>query len=367
MLGSGNLTTNSKYRHGSGVGGSQNTTYAGVISGTGNFIKTGNGHLTLTGNNTYTGTTSVSAGVLKISGSGNISNNSAVTVASGANLILSKSVTVGSIAGAGKIRLNGNNTTLTAGDNDTNTTFSGVLSGGGVFVKNGSGTLTLSGTNTHHGKLSINEGGITLGASNVISNYSWVSLANTSGVNLNLNNNSDTIGTLVGGGTTGGNIILGSGNLTINQIYRYGASIGDQNTTYAGVISGSGSVTKTGYGHLTLTGANTYTGGSTINKGALKVNVNNALAANRAITISGTGYLYIDKNKTITTSALAVTANATLWIHAGATVNVDQSTDTAMAGTMFGYGAGSNKGKLRKTGDGTFNITGTNNITVESY
>ena len=185
MLGSGNLTTNSKYRHGSGVGGSQNTTYAGVISGTGNFIKTGNGHLTLTGNNTYTGTTSVSAGALIISGSGNISNNSAVTVASGANLILSKSVTVGSIAGAGKIQLNGNATTLTAGDNDTNTTFSGVLSGGGVFVKNGSGTLTLSGTNTHHGKLSINEGGITLGASNVISNYSWVSLANTSGVNLN--------------------------------------------------------------------------------------------------------------------------------------------------------------------------------------
>ena len=105
MLGSGNLTTNSKYRHGSGCSWIKKQTYAGVISGTWNFIKTGMVHLTLTGNNTYTGTTSVSAGVLKISGSGNISNNSAVTVASGANLILSKSVTVGSIAGAGKIRV----------------------------------------------------------------------------------------------------------------------------------------------------------------------------------------------------------------------------------------------------------------------
>ena len=94
-----------------------------------------------------------------------------------------------------------------------------------------------------------------------------------------------------------------------------------------------------------------------INKGGLRINVNNGLAANRAISISGTGYLYIHRNKTITTSALAVTANARLWIHNGATVNVDQSTDTEMAGTMFGYGEGSNKGKLRKTGDGTFNVT----------
>ena len=38
-----------------------------------------------------------------------------------------------------------------------------------------------------------------------------------------------------------------------------------------------------------------------------------------------------------------------------------------MAGTVFGFGTGENKGKLRKTGSGTFNITGSNNITVENY
>ena len=372
VLGSGTLTVNQKYRFtSSGTAASENSTYAGVISGTGNFIKNNYGTLSLTGNNTYTGTTTINAsevaqGGLIITGNGNLSNSTAVTVANGAIIIFEKSVTIGSIAGAGKVDLRGVSTTLTNGDDDSSTTYSGVLSGGGVFVKNGSGTLTLSGTNTHYGKLSINEGGITLGASNVIHDNSWVSLANTSGVNLNLNGNNDTIGSLEGGGTSGGNVVLGSGNLTINQIYRFGATVADQNTTYAGVISGTGSVTKTGYGYLTLTGANTYTGGSTI-KARLQIDVNNGLAANRAISITNTGILYILKNRTITTSALAISENAKLWIQSGATVNIDQASNTEMAGIIFGHGAGENKGKLRKTGSGTFNITGSNNITVENY
>jgi fibronectin-binding autotransporter adhesin len=192
-------------------------------------------------------------------------------------------------------------------------------------------------------------------------------LANTSGVNLNLNGNNDTIGSLEGGGTSGGNVVLGSGNLTINQIYRYGATVADQNTTYTGVISGTGSVTKKGYGVITFTAANTYTGGTVINAGAIQIDVNNGLAANRAISITNTGILYILKNRTITTSALAISENAKLWIQSGATVNIDQASNTEMAGIIFGHGAGENKGKLRKTGSGTFNITGSNNITVENY
>ena len=150
-----------------------------------------------------------------------------------------------------------------------NITFAGVIKGSGYITKAGAGSLTLSGTNTYIGGTLINAGSLILGAANVLSDNTWVQLANTDGAILNLNDNNDTIGAILGGGTAGGNIILGSGNLTINQIYRYGASIGDQNTTYAGVISGTGSVTKTGYGYLTLTGNNTYTGTTSVSAGAL--------------------------------------------------------------------------------------------------
>ena len=56
-----------------------------------------------------------------------------------------------------------------------------------------------------------------------------------------------------------------------------------------------------------------------------------------------------------------------MWVRDGAILNVNQSTDTTMAGTIFGFGAGDDKGKLRKTGSGTLTTSGSNNITVENF
>jgi fibronectin-binding autotransporter adhesin len=350
-----------------------NGVFAGKITGTGNLIKTGNGHLRLSNTtHDYSGTTLIqNNGALITTANNVLPSSTVVTLTQQGQLIIEGSSTL-SIAGLissssnAKVKIKNTDATLVV-TNTSAMTFAGVISGSGQLTKTGSNSLTLSGANTYNGGTLINAGSLILGAAGVLSDTGWVQLANTSGATLNLNNNNETIGAITGGGTTGGNIVLGSGNLTINQIYRRGISGYSQNTTYAGVISGSGLVTKTGYGHLTLTGANTYTGGTNINSGALGVNINNGLAANRAISISNTGFLLIYANRTITTSALTITANAKLQIKNGAIVNINQTTNTEMAGTIIGSGIGENKGKLRKTGSGTFNITGSNNITVESY
>ena len=87
------------------AGDGNDKTLSGVISGAGNYIKAGSGTQTLSASNTYTGTTQVSAGTLTVSGSGRLSDSTAVTVDSGAVYNVAVSDTVASIAGAGSITL----------------------------------------------------------------------------------------------------------------------------------------------------------------------------------------------------------------------------------------------------------------------
>jgi autotransporter-associated beta strand protein len=66
----------------------------------------------------------------------------------------SGSMTAGSIEGAGTFSLGSNQ--LTVGSNNLSTTVSGVIRGtGGSLVKVGSGTLTLSGTNSYTGPTTV--------------------------------------------------------------------------------------------------------------------------------------------------------------------------------------------------------------------
>ena len=137
--------------------------------------------------------------------------------------------------------------------------------------QDGAAALTLSGTNTYTGTTTINAGTLTASGGSAIADTSAVVLANVAGATLNLANN-ETIGNLSGGGAAGGNVTLGSNTLTVNQTAA---------TTYAGSISGTGGLTKTGTDTLTLAGANSYTGVTDINAGTL-------VAANAAA-LGGTG------------------------------------------------------------------------------
>ena len=148
-------------------GGDTNTLYSGDIQngvGVTGLTKVGTGTFTLSGNNTYTGATTVSAGTLQAGATNAFAPNSAFTVASGAILGLNNfNETIGSLAGAGTVTNGGAATrTLTTGGDDTSTAFSGVIQNGAAgsinLTKAGAGTFTLSGDNTYTGTTTISAG-----------------------------------------------------------------------------------------------------------------------------------------------------------------------------------------------------------------
>jgi autotransporter-associated beta strand protein len=166
----------------------------------------------------------------------------------------------------------------------------GVTPDGGL-TKTGTGTLTNSSIiNTFTGNTTLNEGTLVLGNSHVIpdgASYGNVIFNPASGsATLNVNGKTETINGLSssGAGASVVNNSTGSGALTVGG--------NDATSVFGGVIQNSGgtlTLTKTGTGALTLSGANTYTGPTAINAGTLLVN--ESLAAGSAVTVNSGGTL----------------------------------------------------------------------------
>ena len=168
----------------------------------------------------------------------------------------------------------------------SSTTFAGAISGTGGLTLNGvGGTLILSSANTYSGATTVNNGTLQAGVVSVAGTSgafglnSAVTLANTAGATLALNGFNTQIGSLSGGGSTGGNITLGSGTLTDVQ---------STTTTYAGVISGTGGLTLNGSGTLALITATNLYGGGTILSGTSTILVGNNGNENQAALGTGT-------------------------------------------------------------------------------
>ncbi len=219
-------------------------TFSGVMSGTGGFVKSGLGTLSLTGTNLYTGRTLISGGTLQIGTGG----------------------TTGSILGDvmdnGALVFNRSNASV----------FTGAISGTGALTKMGAGVLRLSGADTYGGATIINAGTLQAGSGSALSQNSAFTVA--SGATLDLNNFSSTIGSFAGNGS----IALGTATLTTG---------GDAaSTTFSGGIGGAGGLTKTGGGVLTLTGVSNYTGPTNVNAGGL--NVNGSLVSTVTVNAGGT-------------------------------------------------------------------------------
>jgi autotransporter-associated beta strand protein len=260
-------------------------TYAGSMGGSGALVKTGTGVLALTGNNTNAGSTTISAGVLQVGdggttgslGAGDITNNASLVVNRADSLSITGAISgTGSLTklGAGTTTLSGGNsytglTTISAGRLVGSTaslpgtianaaelefaqtsagTFASAISGSGSVTKSGVGTLTLTAANTFSGATTISSGTLRIGD----------------------------------GGTTGS---LGAGGVAVAA----GAALAfDRSDTVsvANSISGDGVIVKSGGGDLTLTGANSYTGGTVIHAGTLIASSNTALGTG-AVTLSG--------------------------------------------------------------------------------
>jgi fibronectin-binding autotransporter adhesin len=126
------------------IAGPASTTFDGVISGNGSLVKQGGGVLTFTGSNTYTGTTTVSAGTLQL-GDGAAHN--------------------GSVAGSIV-----NNSALVFA-NPAGQAFGGAISGSGSLIKAGAGTLVLTATQAYTGPTVVAAGTLQLGTAGVISGF----------------------------------------------------------------------------------------------------------------------------------------------------------------------------------------------------
>jgi autotransporter-associated beta strand protein len=136
-----------------------------IVTGTGGLTKSGFGTLTLgNASNSYTGATAISAGTLQLGAANALPSGTAVTVASGATFSANGfTQTVGSVAGAGAISLGTGS--LTAGGNNTSTTFGGSLTGTGTFTKAGTGTLSLTSNISFGGTFVLSSGTLQLSGS----------------------------------------------------------------------------------------------------------------------------------------------------------------------------------------------------------
>jgi fibronectin-binding autotransporter adhesin len=222
----GSITSNTVNVTGLGALGfnrSDAVTYAGTIQGSGGVTQAGTGTTVLTGTNSYTGGTTISAGTLQLGGGG----------------------ATGSISGNVT-----NNSTLAFNRNNAYA-FAGVISGMGRVTQVGSGTTTLTGTNTYSGGTAINAGTLQVSSD--------TNLGAASG---GLSFNGGTLNSTASFSSTRATSLIGAGTFLTDP---------STTLTLSGLVSGAGSLTKTGTGTLTLTANNDYTGLTTISAGTLQV------------------------------------------------------------------------------------------------
>ncbi len=246
------------------LGAADASTFAGRIVGRGTFVKSGSGTLTLTGASSHAGVTRVEGGTLRAGIANAFSAMSDLQVLSGGAVELAgHSQTVGSLSGSGSVDLGG--ATLTAGANGASTTFGGTISGSGSIAKTGAGVWTLTGSNAYTGLTIVNAGTLRVGAQGALGRTTGLVVQEAGTLDLNsFDHASATVG-----GT--GRIELGSATLTLG-----GA---DSSSEAGVSISGSGRLVKSGTGVLELTGTNAYSGGTLVNAGTLVGNASSLQGA----------------------------------------------------------------------------------------
>lgn len=269
-VGTGNIINNATLR----FNRSNALLLSNQISGTGVVQQIGTGTTTLTGNNTYAGTTTIGSGALQI-------GNGSTTGTLG----------IGAVVNNSSLIFNRTNNFVVAN----------AISGSGSVTKLGAGILQFTGTNTYTGTTTISAGTLRVGTGGTTGTLGTGAVVNNASLEL-YRNNALTLGNAISGtgslskigagtttltgsntysGTTtisGGALQIGNGSTTgslgIGAVVNNASLILNRSNVYTifNSISGSGSLTKLGAGTVRLDGANTYSGITDVHAGKLIVN-----------------------------------------------------------------------------------------------
>ncbi|WP_237931260.1 autotransporter outer membrane beta-barrel domain-containing protein [Buttiauxella sp. S19-1] len=317
------------------VGSGNTATVNSIIAGTGRVDINGGGILVLGGTNTYSGGTT-------------ITNNSTLRVSSDSSLGAAAGLlTLGNLSSLGTLAITGGpfistrNVALAQGGGIINVasgataTVGGVMSGTGALTLNGAGTLILTGANTNTGTTTVSSGTLQIG-------------------------NGGTTGVL------GSSVVTNNGTLTFNRSNSY---------TYAGAISGTGQLVQSGSGTTILTGANTYSGGTTINAGTLQIGGGGATGSITG-NITNNGLLSFSHNNTYTQAGVisgsgAVQQNGGTTILSG--INTYTGETQIKSGTLqvdSDNNLGASSSQIHFTGGGNFlansSFTTARNVVIDS-
>ena len=384
-----------------------------ALTGSGNLTKSGNAELFLTGNNTYTGKTTINAGRLRINADSRLGTAPTSAVADSitignATLALDGTITLNSNRG---ITLSGTATIDDWGNDDIYNGIIATATGATTsLTKTGGGNLTLGGNSTYTGLTTVNNGTLTI---------THASALGAAGANN---------GTLVASGnglTLSGNIAIGNELLTLNGVgpvvstvdtgalrsasgtntwggaitlasnARINADSGARLTVSGGVaatnrvlfigdagsvvidsqISGTGATQdgtlttlyKSGNGTLTLSASNSYTGDTRISRGLVVANAAGSLGTGSDVRIAANGSLTVSNNVTVgSIREWGTTNGGTVELASGATLTINGANkgehfqnSISGAGGLTMSGSGTTQLSLY----GTQSYTGTTTVT----
>jgi autotransporter-associated beta strand protein len=309
---------------------------------TAGLVKIGNGMLTLSGSNGYTGGTTVGGGTLVAASNSALSSGTVVLASSNATALIftSAAPSIGSLAGSGSSAvLLGNAsanspTLLTVGTDNSSTAYSGTIgdlasaapAAIGSLAKAGSGTLTLTGVNTYSGMTSVTAGALSVASTASLPGYNSPGKVGVAG--------GAVLAVQLGNGTTGWSspqvaTLLGNVNWS-NSNAILGIDTSSGNATYSANLTAPIGLEKLGANLLLLTGSNSYTGPTTVSAGTLTIGDGST---------QGTGF-----------------SSPSVAVNSGTTITFNLPNNQSYGGTISG------PGQLLKAGSGQLTLTGNNSL-----
>jgi fibronectin-binding autotransporter adhesin len=281
------------------------------ITGTGSLSQLGANTLTVPGNTSYNGTTTIGSGATLVLGNGGALTLTTAGVTDDGTLVLNTS--------AGQ-------------------TLSTPFTGAGNFTKRGTGALAINAAPGYTGVTAIEGGTTTFGAANVVTG----GLRVETGATVNLNGFNQTVASLASTVFAGGTLV-NNGTSVTNTVTVDNASDTDSSIAINNGASGVIALKKKGAGTLLLRGNSTYSGGTIVEAGTLDYRADAAL---------GTGLLILSNSTAFTMGGNGVYPGVNMLVAAGATVNMN----SAALGNGFGgnISSGDNLGVLNIVGPVSF-------------